>query len=297
MSRHDRNNPAGRISNDLGCRNLMGAGMRKFLLATSGCLALAAPSAFSQSRVDLALEEFVGNDQGVASGTTTEASLDEDVSYIEIDVDGNGVNEIFISRPDLMSDSIWILYRDTLNEDGGITKIGVAELDANTMRFAERDGVKGYYELYHMGAGKSRLVFNAFDKDGMLVALSEEVMEAGGKDKALYDSLYFDSAGNKPDIKSLPVIPIRQSVLKKKTAALSKSPGERAAMPRDPAHPAVVADKVEKSLPNADLGKPEARTGWLLGGIFGLVAIAAGWWIFRIGGGRARRESAKTRLR
>lgn len=271
--------------------------MRKFLLATIGCLAIAGTPAFSQSRVDLALEEFVGNEQGVASGKTTEGSLDEDVSYIEADLDGDGVNEIFVSRPDLMSDDIWILYRDTLTEDGGITKIGVAELDANTMRIAERDGVKGYYELYHMGAGKSRLVFNAFDKDGRLVALSEEVIEAGGEDKALYDSLYIDSAGNKPDIKSLPVIPIRQSFLKKKAAALSNGSGKRAAMPRDPAHPTTVPGPVEKPLPNADLGKPEARTVWLLGGIFGLVALAAGWWIFRTGGRKARRESAKTRLR
>lgn len=274
--------------------------MRKFLLATIGCLAFAAPPAFSQSHVDLALEEFAGNDQGVGSGTTTEASLDEDVSYIEIDVDGDGVNEIFVSRPDLMSDDIWILYRDTLNEDGGIMKIGVAELDANTMRIAEREGVKGYYELYRMGAGKSRLVFNGFDKNGTLVALSEEVIEAGGKDKALYDSLHFgrfDSAGNKPDIKSLPVIPIRQSFLKKKAAALSNSPGKRAAISRDPTQPPVFADSVGTSLAKRKVAGPETRTNRLLGWVFGIVAITAGWWVFRTGGRKARRESGNSRPR
>lgn len=277
------------MSNGHDCREVVGTGMRKILLATLGCLALAASSAFSQSRLDLALEEFVGNDQGVGSGKTTEASLDEDVSYIEFDVDGDGVNEIFVSRPDLMSDSIWILYRDTLNEEGGIMKIGVAELNANTMRIAARDGVKGYHEIYHMGAGKSRLVFNAFDNDGRLVALSEEVIEAGGKDKALYDSLYSDSAGNKPDIKSIPVIPIRQSFLKRKAAALSNGPGKRAAIPRDPTHPPVAANKVVKSRANGELGRSEARTSGMFGWVFGIVALVAGWWIFRIGGRKARR--------
>jgi hypothetical protein len=184
----------------------------------------------AQSPLELALEDFVGNDQGVASGSTTDASTDSDIEYIVLDVDGDGTNEIFVSRSDLKSDSIWVFYRDRYNAIGGIEKIGVAELNSNTMRISERDGRKGYYELCHIGAGQARLVFNSINDEGLLVAFWESVIEPNGKDKELYDSLHFgrcDRNAKTPKIEVVASAPIRESFQKRKLVKYMDEKGSR----------------------------------------------------------------------
>jgi hypothetical protein len=184
----------------------------------------------AQSPLELALEDFVGNDQGIASNSTTDASADSDVEYIVLDVDGDGTAEIFVSRSDLKSDSIWIFYRDHYDSKGGVEKVGVVELESSTMRISERDGRKGYYELYHMGAGQARLVFNSIDNEGQLVAFWESVVEQDGEYRELLASLHFgrfDKNAKTPKIEVVASAPIRESFQRRKLAKYMDEKGSR----------------------------------------------------------------------
>ena len=180
----------------------------------------------AQSHLQLALEDFAGHDQGVGTGKTVDpfpVDSEAKVLYFTLDIDGNGVYEIFVSRSDLASGELWGLYSDRLDENGEIIKVGIVELAANGMRLAERDGVSGYYEYLHGGAGKGTLTFNSFDEDGNLMALWESVVDSSGKDKALMDSLHlgrFDSAARKPEVETVPLRPVWESHVKRKQAKL-----------------------------------------------------------------------------
>ncbi|MEO5915639.1 MAG: hypothetical protein ABIS50_15500 [Luteolibacter sp.] len=179
---------------------------------------------FGQPGVDLALEEFASNDQGVSGPKTTRASRKEDVSYFLLE---NGANtEIFVSRPDLISDGIWILYQMSADGGGSIQKVGIAELNSSTLRLADRDGVHGYYEYHHGGAGKGTLTFNSFDGKRQLVASWEGEISPGGADKALYDSIYAGES-NKPQISSRSVSSILLNLSNREALKSPERPGKR----------------------------------------------------------------------
>jgi hypothetical protein len=196
----------------------------------------------AQTYLQLILEDFAGHDQGVASGKTLDpfpVDPEAELQYFVIDIDANGVNEIFVSRPDLASDGLWGLYRDQL-EDGKVVKVGIVELYASNIRMGERDGVRGYYEYHPVSGTEGNLLFNSFDEDGDLVALWEAVVEPQGKDKALMDSLHlgrFDPKARKPEVKILPLRPVWESYVKRKQAPLREGSGSKASMRAIPQHP------------------------------------------------------------
>ena len=194
--------------------------------------------AVAQTHLQLALEDFAGHNQDVISGQSLDVfpiGSEAQLEYFTADIDGNGVYEIFVSRPDLTSDGMWGLYSDQLDKNGNIIKVGIIELYAANMRMGERDGVFGYYEYHPAGGSEGNLLFNSFDNEGNLVALWEATVKPEGKDKALIDSLHFgrfDPEAKKPDIKILPLRPVWESHVKRKQGELHEVAQNQAGVTR-----------------------------------------------------------------
>ena len=234
----------------------------------------------AQTHLQLALEDFAGHAQGVITGKTVDSFpivSEAQLEYFTADIDGNGMYEIFVSRPDLSSGDIWALYSDRIDANGNIIKVGIIELRTSGMRMGERDGVKGFYEYYHGGAGQGTLLFNSFDKNGNLIALSEATVELQGKDKAIMDSLHFgrfDPEAKKPDIKILPLRPVWESHIKRTQSKLREGAQNQAGGTRNPASGSF-QKKIGKVDQLSDLGKPPSYS-WVWWLIIGMLAMVVG---------------------
>ena len=243
-------------------------------------LAVLALSARAQSHLQLALEDFVGHDQGVVTNDISDSfpvDSEAKIVYFALDVDANGITEIFVSRSDLASDGLWGLYSDQLDEYENIIKLGLIELRTNGMRIGERDGVSGYYEYLHGGAGKGILTFNSFNKDGILVALWEAEVEPQGKDKALVDSLHlgrFDPEARKPEMKIVPLRPVWESYVKRKQAKIrEESSNHEVSM--QTASRNTPALKKDRNFDRSSVSEKEQSNGLLWWFVIGIVMIIA----------------------
>jgi hypothetical protein len=186
--------------------------------------------------LDSALEDFaitVTNDQQTPD--TTPESINADLQYFEFDIDHDGSDEIFVSRPDWSSNDTWMLYRRLGGPGAGIKNLGMATIHPATVRSGERDGKKGYYESYHYyGNNTDRIIFNAFDEQGNLVALVEETIESAGKDKALWESIH-PAGSSAPEIRTVPVAPLRAEYHNRMNREKSAQPIKKTSLPD--AHP------------------------------------------------------------
>ncbi|MBK1815084.1 hypothetical protein JIN84_05645, partial [Luteolibacter yonseiensis] len=171
-------------------------------------LLLTTAGSHAATALDEALENFaISVTDNFQTPETTPESIHADLQYFEFDIDGDGTDEIFVSRPDLSANDGWMLYRKTTGS--GIKNLGLATIHVPTVRPGVRDGRRGYYESYHLyGENKDRIIFNALDETGNLVAYAEKTIDSAGKDKALWDTIH--AAGTSaPEIKTTPVAPIR----------------------------------------------------------------------------------------
>lgn len=176
----------------------------------------------AQPSVDLALEDFVKFGPGIVTSNTTAESENEDISFFSFDVDGDGLMEIFVSRPDLMRDHAWMLYQQTPEGENPV-KLGVADIEPSSVRPGMRDGKRGYYEAY-VHNDVARMFFNTFDDKRQLVALWEADIELVGEGKEHYDGIFEDKLAERPEVFTLPIEKIRKNVQRRSLDSKSAKP-------------------------------------------------------------------------
>ena len=176
----------------------------------------------AQPSVDLALEDFAKFGPGFVTSDTTDESENQDISFFLIDVDGDGLMEIFVSRPDLIKNGTWILYQQSA-EGENPAKTGVANIVPDSVRIGMRDGKRGYYEAY-VHNDVARMFFNTFDDRRQLVALWEADIELVGEGKDYYDSIFKDKLAERPEVFTLPIEEIRKNVQRRSLNPKSTKP-------------------------------------------------------------------------
>lgn len=235
--------------------------------------------------MDKALENFAGSvANNFQTSETTPESIDADLQYFELDVDGDGNDEIFVSRPDWSHDDCWMIYRKIDGSGSEIKNLGIATIHAASIRSGERGGKKGYYESYHYyGDNKDRLIFNAFDEQGNLVALMEETVDSSGKDKKLWDSIYTEDS-SAPKINTIPVAPLRARFNKSNDHGDFKAREKKAVLHNGPASDAPTDPRQRsagKSTGSTDSGDPVSGRSyvWIALIAFALVLLLS--WKYR----------------
>lgn len=167
----------------------------------------------ARTNVELALEDFaITVKNNFQTAYTTEESMDSALQYFELDVTGDGYNEIFVSRPDLShhGEDNWMLYRPVAGLGAGIQKVGLLTINPSTVRPGERDGTRGYYQSYHRDDGnKDLLYFHAINADGKVEELFKQEIDSHGKDKEFWASTYPENH-SEPKIRTTPVAAIRK---------------------------------------------------------------------------------------
>lgn len=183
-------------------------------------LVLPVAGALPETNVGRALEDFAMTASGIGTSETTDESTASDLQYFELDVDGDGNNDIFVSRPDLSShgEDAWMLYQAVGAPDTGVRKIGMATVRPASMRPGKWNGKAGYYYAYHLYHDNTdRVIFTAIGDDGTIVTPFKETLDSYGKDKALYDSIY-SGEFLEPEVRTAPVAPLRTRAFLKKKA-------------------------------------------------------------------------------